>query len=151
MIAHFSAPKGAGSDTRDGHEALITPTGSPPGQRPALPSAMAVTALLRLAGLSSERRYVDFAHEALVQMRSLMTQYPPGFGQWLQALSYALSQPREIAITGDPEADDIQALLTAARQGYRPIQVGAVRDSYTETTVVLLLQDRSKIEGRATA
>jgi uncharacterized protein YyaL (SSP411 family) len=31
---------------------------------------------------------------------------PLGFGQWLQALSYALSTPKNIAIVGEPDADD---------------------------------------------
>jgi hypothetical protein len=32
------------------------------------------------------------ALQALAQMQPMMDQYPLGFGQWLQALSYALSQ-----------------------------------------------------------
>jgi uncharacterized protein YyaL (SSP411 family) len=65
---------------------------------------MAVTALLKLAGLSNDLGYVNIAHQALAQMQpptggGMMSQYPLGFGQWLQALSYALSKPREIAIT----------------------------------------------------
>jgi hypothetical protein len=34
-------------------------------------------------------------------MQPMMAQYPLGFGQWLQALAYALSKPREIAIIGE--------------------------------------------------
>ena len=49
-----------------------------------------------------------------------------GFGQWLQALAYAPSEPREIAIAGDPEAVDTQALLSVVRTGYRPSQVVAM-------------------------
>jgi hypothetical protein len=49
-----------------------------------------------------------------------------GLGQWLQALSYALSQPREIAIVGDPNSADTQALLHVVRDGYRPFQVAAL-------------------------
>jgi hypothetical protein len=56
----------------------------------------------------------------------LLSQYPLGFGQWLQALVYALSKPREIAIVGDPEAADTQALLSVVRGGYRPFQVVAL-------------------------
>jgi uncharacterized protein YyaL (SSP411 family) len=59
---------------------------------------MAVTALLRLAGFTNDLHYVDIAHEALAQMQLMLTQYPLGIGQWLQALAYALSKPREIAI-----------------------------------------------------
>ena len=71
-------------------------------------------------------RYVDIAHQALAQMQPMMAHYPLGFGQWLQALAYALSQPREIAIVGDPDSADTQALLNVVRNGYRPFQVVAL-------------------------
>jgi hypothetical protein len=48
---------------------------------------MAVTAPLKLAGFTNERRYVDIAHKALAQIQSMMSQYPLGFGQWLRALA----------------------------------------------------------------
>ena len=83
---------------------------------------MAVTTLLKLAGYTNEPRYVDIAHEALAQMEFMTAQFPLGFGQWLRALSYALSKPREIAIVGDPDSADTQALLSVVREGYRPVR-----------------------------
>jgi hypothetical protein len=50
-------------------------------------------------------------------MQPMMSQYPLGFGQWLQALAYALSKPREIAIVGAPSFADTQALLCGVRDG----------------------------------
>jgi uncharacterized protein YyaL (SSP411 family) len=73
-----------------------------------------------------------------------------GFGQWLQALAYALSGPREIAIVGDPDSADTQALLSVVREGYRPFQVVALVLSSSEPTAVPLLQDRGLVDGRAT-
>jgi hypothetical protein len=112
---------------------------------------MAVTTLLKLAGFTNELRYVDIAHQALAQMQPMMSQYPLGFGQWLQALSYALSKPREIAIIGDPEAADRQALLNVVRSGYRPFQVAALGSPVARPPAVALLQDRSLVDGRAAA
>jgi hypothetical protein len=40
----------------------------------------------------------------LLTMQPMMDRYPLGLGQWLQALAYALSKPREIAIIGSPES-----------------------------------------------
>jgi hypothetical protein len=80
---------------------------------------MAVTTLLKLAGYTNKLRYVEVAHQELAQMQPMMSQYPLGFGQWLQALGYALSKPREIAIVGDPENADRRALLRVIRDGYR--------------------------------
>jgi uncharacterized protein YyaL (SSP411 family) len=112
---------------------------------------MAVTALLKLAGLTNELRYVDIAHEALAQMQPMMNQYPLGFGQWLQALAYALSKPREIAIVGDPGSPDTQALLSVVRDGYRPFQVVALGALDAQSPAVPLLQDRGLVEGHAAA
>ena len=102
-------------------------------------------------------------------MQPMMSQYPLGFGQWLQALSYALSQPREIAIVGDPHSADTQALLSIVRDGYRPFQVVALgapdaqqlalarqlpsnaADAVGSIAAVPLLQDRGLVDGQATA
>ncbi len=82
--------------------------------------------------------FISTSPKALAQMQTpsgegMMSQYPLGFGQWLQALFYALSQPREIAIVGDPDSADTQALLRITRDGYRPFQVVAL-ESLTSTT-----------------
>ena len=63
---------------------------------------MAVTTLLKLAGFTNELRYVDIARQALTQMQAMMSQYPMGFGQWLQALAYALSKPRRSPLSAIP-------------------------------------------------
>jgi uncharacterized protein YyaL (SSP411 family) len=72
-----------------------------------------------------------------------------GFGQWLQALAYALSTPREIAIVGDPDSVDTQALLNVVRNGYRPFQVVALGAPNVQPASVPLLQDRGLVEGQA--
>jgi uncharacterized protein YyaL (SSP411 family) len=112
---------------------------------------MAVTALLKLAGLTNELRYVDIARQALAQMQPMMAQYPLGFGQWLQALAYILSKPREIAVVGDPDSVDTQALLNAVRDGYRRFQVVAVGAPTTQPPTVPLLQNRGLVDGHAAA
>ena len=81
----------------------------------------------------------------------MMRQYPLGFGQWLQALAYALSKPREAAIVGDPQAADTQALLNVVRDSYRPFQVVALGAPCGQPPIVPLLQDRGPVDGQATA
>jgi uncharacterized protein YyaL (SSP411 family) len=65
MIAHFQASEGGFFDTSDDHETLITRPRDL--QHNATPSgnAMAVTALLKLAGFTNELLYVDIVHQAL--------------------------------------------------------------------------------------
>ncbi len=151
MIEHFSAPDGGFFDTSDDHEELITRPREL--QDNAVPSgnAMAALGLLRLAGLTVEPRYAELAHRSLIAMQPMQGRYPLGFGQWLIALDYALSHPREIAIVGDAEAADTRALLDVCAAGYRPHQVLALGAPDSEASHVPLLQGRNQIEGRATA
>ena len=151
MIEHFSAADSGFFDTSDDHETLITRPREL--QDNAVPSgnAMAALVLLRLAGLAVEPRYVELAHRSLSQVQPLLARYPLGFAQWLIVLDYALSHPREIAIVGDRETADTRALLDVCTTGYRPHQIVALGAPDGEVSTVPLLQDRSQIEGRATA
>jgi uncharacterized protein YyaL (SSP411 family) len=151
MIEHFSDSEGPLYDTSDDHEALITRPRDLQDNATPSGNAMAVTALLKLAGFTNELPYVDIAHQALAQMQPMMSQYPLGFGQWLQALAYALSKPREIAIVGGPDSTDTKALLSVARDGYRPFQVVALGAPDSQSPAVPLLQDRRLVEGHAAA
>jgi uncharacterized protein YyaL (SSP411 family) len=175
MIAHFQAPEGvqlastgqlpsnatdkvggiAGFyDTSDDHETLITRPRDLQDNATPSGNAMAATVLLKLAGFTNDFRYVDIAHKALAQMQPMLAQYPLGFGQWLQALSFALSKPREIAIVGDPQAADTRALLGVVCEGYRPFQVvalgapdgGKATDAVGSIATVPLLQDRGLVD-----
>jgi len=151
MIKHFSAPDGGFFDTSDDHETLITRPREL--QDNAVPSgnAMAALVLLRLAGLAVEPHYAELAQRSLGPMQPLLAKYPLGFAQWLIALDYTLSHPREIAIVGAPDAADTRALLDVCTTGYRPHQIVALGTSDAEASAVPLLQDRSQIKGRATA
>jgi uncharacterized protein YyaL (SSP411 family) len=151
MITHFQAPDGGFFDTSDDHETLITRPRDLQDNATPSGNGMAVTALLKLAGFTNDLRYVDIAHKALTQMQPMMAQYPLGFGQWLQALSYALSKPREIAIVGAPDRDDTLALLAVARQGFRPFQVVALGAPGPDQTAVPLMRDRGLVGEQAAA
>jgi uncharacterized protein YyaL (SSP411 family) len=114
-------------------------------------NAMATSVLLKLGGLAVELRHAELARETLASMQSMMAQYPLGFGQWLQALSYTLSNPREIALVGDPSAADTHALLAVLRDGYRPHQVVALGSPDKGTPSVPLLVHCSLVDGNAAA
>jgi len=156
MLEHFAGSDGTLYDTSDDHETLITRPRDLQDNATPSGNAMAAATLLKLGGFTNDVRYVDIAHQALVQMQTptgggMMSQYPLGFGQWLQALAYALSKPREIAIVGDPEVTDTQVLLNVVRGGYRPFQVVALGAPDTQSPSVPLLQDRGQLDGQATA
>ena len=58
---------------------------------------------------------------------------------------------KEIAIIGEPEAADTQALLSVVRDGYQPFQVVALAAPSTQPSAVPLLRDRGLVDGQATA
>jgi uncharacterized protein YyaL (SSP411 family) len=151
MMEHFPAPEGGFFDTSDDHETLIARPRDLQDNATPSGNAMAVTALLKLAGFTNDLRYVDIAHQVLAQTQPMMGQYPLGFGQWLQALAYALSEPREIAIVGDPDSADTQALLSVVRNGYRRFQVVALGAPDAQSPAVPLLHDRGLMDGHAAA
>ena len=98
--------------------------------------------LLRLAALTGENRYRDAAERALAPIVGIAAQHPTGFAQWLMAYQLASSPIDEIAIVGDPAADDTQALLAAARAGFRPDRVIALSPD-PASSAVPLLRDRA--------
>jgi len=159
MLTHFSDSGGTLYDTSDDHETLITRPRDLQDNATPSGNAIAVTTLLKLAGFTNDLRYVDIAHQAMAQMQPMMSQYPLGFGQWLQALAYSLSKPREIAIVGDPDSADTQVLLDVVRDDYQPFQVvalgapdsGNAAGGVGSIAAVPLLQDRGLVDGRATA
>ena len=146
VLTHFADPSGGWFDTADDHEALIT---RPKGlQDNAVPSgnAMAATVLLKLAALTGESRYAEAGEKALAQVTSYAHRYPTAFGQWLNALTFELSEPVEIAIAGD--VSSAQELLAVVRSAYRPFSVTALG---AEASLIPLLQDRPQRDGKATA
>ncbi len=151
VLERFRAPEGGFFDTGDAHEALITRPRSI--QDNAVPSgnAMAAFDLLRLSQLAVEPRYAEEAERSLRQVQPMLSRYPLGFGQWLIVLEYALAETREIAIVGDPEEEEVQALVDVCRDGFRPHQVLAVGVPGTDEQPVPLLENRERIDGRATA
>jgi uncharacterized protein YyaL (SSP411 family) len=150
VLAHFVDPHGGFFDTSDEHETLVTrPKDLQDNATPA-GNSMAATVLLRLAALGGETRYAEVAEAALRSVQPVLAQYPTAFAQWLSALTFAVSQPREVALVGAPDDAGLQALLQVVGEGYRPFQVVALKRPGEESPVPLLA-GREQIGGRATA
>ncbi len=150
ILDHFEAPEGGFFDTADDAEELMARPRNL--QDNAVPSggAMATTVLLKLAAFTGDARYRDAAERALAPIVGIAAQHPTGFAQWLQAYQLASSPIDEIAIVGDPAAEDTGALLAMARDGFRPNQVIAV-SADPAGSAVPLLHDRLMLDGAATA
>jgi hypothetical protein len=149
MLGHFrDAVNGGFFDTSDDHEALI--------HRPkdlqdnAVPSgnAMAASVLLKLSLLTGNADYWQVAEKSVATMAKFMSEYPSGFGHWLAAATFVLSEPRELALIGSDA--EIAALLAVAHETYRPFQVIAAAAEDAQASLPLLA-DRPRIEGKGTA
>ncbi|HZY41692.1 MAG TPA: thioredoxin domain-containing protein, partial [Anaerolineae bacterium] len=150
MIAHFADPAGGFFDTSDDHEALVTRPRDLQDNAVPSGSALAATVLLKLGAYTGSDLYFKHAELMLSILQGALAQAPTGFAQWLCALDFALSSPREIAIVGEVQSAAGQALLAVVREGYRPNQiVGAV--SPDRTSAIPLLADRPAIGNQATA
>ena len=112
---------------------------------------MAACVLLKLGAYTGDSKFTTSAENALRAVVNLASRNPGGFGQCLQALSFAVSSADEIAIIGAHDAHDTRALLAAAQHPYRPHQVVACSEAPVDAPVIPLLVARTKSGNRATA
>jgi uncharacterized protein YyaL (SSP411 family) len=109
-------------------------------------NSAAALGLLRLARLSADRSYEQWAAGVLALHTPLALRHPLAFGHLLQALDLYLATPREVAIVG------AGPLTGALRTRYRPhIALAGTDAGSTEGTAVALLRDRTTVDGRQAA
>ena len=139
-------------DTGRDHEELIvrpkdvTDNAIPSG------SSMATDVLLRLAVITGDAELRRRALAALRSVREVMTKFPTGAGHWLCALDFYLSNAKEVAIVGDHDDPDTQALAAEVYRRYLPNRVLLGRDEGDGTLEgVPLLEGRDRLDGRPTA
>lgn len=121
----------------------------------ATPSGNSVAAevLLHLGMLTGNEEYGRLAVTIFRLMRDTAARYPSAFGRLLGALDFYLSSPKEIAIIGERDAADTQALLREVWQRYLPNRVVAqsAEGDTRSAELVPLLRERAMIEKKATA
>ncbi len=152
MVSRFKDPLGGGFYDTDGEESLITrPRTWEDGATPS-GNSLAADVLLRLAALTGDTSYEDAAEEILRAMTETAARHPSAFGHLLSVLNFYLSPPEEIAIIGDPTAEQTIELLKVVYDHYLPSKVVTVGLPADDTdAVVPLLAGRSQLNGEATA
>ncbi len=150
ILARFRDPSGGFFDTADDHERLVARPRDP--QDNAVPSggSMATLVLLRLAALTGEGSFRSAAEAAIRQVTAFAARYPGGFANWLTAMDFELAPVIEVALVGEPGSAEVRALLEPVWHAYRPHAVVAVTAD-PAASLVPLLRDRERIEGKATA
>ena len=149
-LKNFSDPAGGFFDTRADHETLVvrpkelqdnaTPTGN----------SLAANALLQLAALTGAGKYRDAAEASLGALQDVIGQYPTAFGQWLQALDFAIGPVHEVAIMG-PDSPERTKLITLLNETYNPRLVVAVSPFPPGPNAPPLSADRPLIADQPTA
>ncbi|MBO0798298.1 MAG: thioredoxin domain-containing protein [Blastocatellia bacterium] len=137
--------------TSSDHEQLITRTKD--FYDNAIPSGNSVAAhvLLRLSLFTGEDRYRRLAEEILKLLKNVLLRAPSAFGHLLCALDLCLASPCEIAIAGDPAAEETKALLAEVFGSYLPNKVVALAAPGDLKQEIKLLENRAEVDGKATA
>jgi uncharacterized protein len=154
MVVEFGDPDGPGFfDTSSSHE---TPVARPRDLHDgATPSGNSVAAdvLLRLGAMSGNDDYSSRASELLRTMASTMREHPLATGRYLSAVDFYLGPVKEVALAGDRESSELQALLDALYDQFQPNLIAGYVDQERDDVAERLpfLQDRPPREGRATA
>jgi uncharacterized protein YyaL (SSP411 family) len=113
-------------------------------------NSVAAAALQRLALFTNEARYRDYAEQTLKLLASQIARFPNAFGHLLCALDLTLSHAHEIALVGNPDAEDTKTLLDAVFRRYVPNKVVACA-APNAASAIQLLADRAQLDGKATA
>jgi uncharacterized protein YyaL (SSP411 family) len=154
MIAWFWDDEiGGFYDTSHDHETLVTrPRDFYDNATPA-GNSVAAEVMLRLAGYTGDDDLRQRARKILAPFAEAMAEHPLAFGRLLCALDLYLAEPKEVAIVGDPTAADTRALLDVINRRYRPHLALALAHpgDVAAAQAIPLLQDRSALDGKATA
>jgi uncharacterized protein YyaL (SSP411 family) len=119
---------------------------------PAGNSAMAM-ALLKLSLMTGETSLQRPALEILRMMQQPMTRMPSSFGYLLCSLDLYLSEPKEVALVGDPGSHEIRLFVNEIFSRYLPNKViaSSKEGDPSATESIGLLRGKSAIDGRPTA
>jgi uncharacterized protein YyaL (SSP411 family) len=116
-------------------------------------NSVAAEVLLRIGLLTDNSDYQRRAATILRLTASAAQRYPSGFGRLLCALDFYLATPKEIAIIGDPAAQETRLLIAEVWKNYLPNKILA--QSFPENTdavrTIPLLRDRPLLDNKATA
>ncbi|HEX2740914.1 MAG TPA: thioredoxin domain-containing protein [Rubrobacter sp.] len=140
-------------DTPSDHEELVTRPRDVYDNAAPSGTSVATEVLLKLALLLDRGDYRQRAEDVLEELAGGMEKVPGAFGRLLCALDFSTSEPREVAVVGDPEAPDTNALLKTVYESYLPNKVvaGRAQDDDEAAGLIPLLAQRPARGGRATA
>jgi uncharacterized protein YyaL (SSP411 family) len=147
-----SADAGFFSTGRD-HEQLIARTKDSHDNATPSGNAVAVLAILRMAKLTGRQEYREHAETTLRRFSGILNRHPTAVAQMLIALDFWVGPVDELAIVGDPAAEDTHRVLRAAWSQFHPRRVLGLKAGKGDTSkqdAVLPLLAGKKAEGAVT-
>jgi uncharacterized protein YyaL (SSP411 family) len=153
LLDRFADPEGGPFfNTSDDHERLVNRPRDVYDNAVPAGNSVAAEVLLRLSAHTGEERYRIAALHAIAPLQDAMTGAPLAFGRLLCAADMAIESPRELAIIGNLDAPDTEALVRVANARFDPNLVLALSDQATASASGSpILQGRTMSNGRATA
>jgi uncharacterized protein YyaL (SSP411 family) len=82
-------------------------------------------------------------------LREPMSRYPLGFARAMNALDFRLGRPKEVAVVGEPGAEDTEAMLRVVFGPFLPNKVVAGA-AHGNGVAIPLLEGREQRDGKAT-
>jgi uncharacterized protein len=150
MLTHFRDPEGGFFDTRHDHGELLTRPKDIQDNATPSGNALAVSALLQAAAFSERSDWRAQAEGMLGTVQDFMVRHPTAFSFWLQGLDFAAGPVRQVAVIGDPQQEDTNALLGHIWRTYRPRTVVANSTAEDGADGPDLLDDRPMVQGKPT-
>jgi uncharacterized protein len=139
-------------DTGKRHEALfVRPRNVHDGATPSGSSAAAL-ALIKVSRLTGNKAFEEMAARSLEAVQEEMSRSPLAFGNWLCALDFHLSPPREVVIIGPRGKPATAELLHVLCNTWLPNKVVVARDPADSAPVegLGLLDNRAMVDERPT-
>jgi uncharacterized protein len=148
-LEFFHEPgKGFFDTPHDGEQLIVRPKSFFDSAMPSGNGAMALL-LTQLGRLTGKPEWEEIALEAVHGMADFMRQQPTGFGSLLQALEASIAPHREIAVIGDLEDANTQALLEVIHKRFLPlVSLAAGKPGETYLPV---LEHRDVVNGSSAA
>jgi len=151
MIDRFDDPEGGFFDTpADGEALVIRPKDLQDNATPS-GNALACEALLKLAAFSDNGNYRDLAENTLKSIGEAALRYPTAFARWLSAADFAQGNVKQVAVLGEAQESNFEALVQVLRSAYRPNVVVAASTFPPEKGAPSLLAERPLVKDRPTA
>jgi uncharacterized protein len=152
MIAQFWDEDHSGFFyTSADHEELIARTKDYFDNATPSGNSVAALALLKLWHLTQNLTYHRSAAAILRTAREPMSRFASAFGYMLSALDFYLSQPKEIALVGNPDSHEIRLFIEQIYARYLPDKVIALAAPDDESRSIELTKGRPAVDNKPTA